>query len=328
MTLVATTLETALHRPAHNLGAVAVSDGLRASFVLGLQRVLPGARFSLASAVLRSLRMRKDDDEVELLRLAAQAADRVVASMAAGPARRPHRGRRRARGPRPAGGRGPRARRVLDRRLRAQQRVAAPSARRPRDPGRRADRDRHRRHDRRVRQRHHAHGLGDRRRPGARPGRGVPAPVRACSRTPRPRRPAPCARASPCEQVDAVAREHHRRRRVRPAVHPPDGPRDRPRGATRSRTSSPATRSRWRRASRSAWSPASTSRAGTGRGSRTSSSAARRARSCSTSRPGTCWSSPAEPEPGLARPATGDGGARAGYHPPIGRTPGRTESPT
>jgi Xaa-Pro aminopeptidase len=84
MSLVATTLEVALHRPAHHLGAVAVSDGLRASFVLGLQRVLPGARFSLASAVLRTLRMRKDAAEVELLRLAAHAADRVIASIAAG----------------------------------------------------------------------------------------------------------------------------------------------------------------------------------------------------------------------------------------------------
>ena len=85
MALVAMTLETALHRPAHNLAAVAVSDGLRAAFVLGLQRVLPGARFSLASAVLRALRMRKDADEVELLRLAAHAADRVIDAMAAGP---------------------------------------------------------------------------------------------------------------------------------------------------------------------------------------------------------------------------------------------------
>jgi Xaa-Pro aminopeptidase len=65
--------------------AIAVSDALRAAFVLGLQRVLPGARFSLASAVLRELRMRKDADEVDLLRAAARAADRVVEAMAAGP---------------------------------------------------------------------------------------------------------------------------------------------------------------------------------------------------------------------------------------------------
>ena len=82
MTLVASVLTKALGRePA----AVAVSDGLRAAFVLGLQGELPGARFSLASAVLRSVRMRKDDDEVALLRAAAQAADRVVAAIVAGP---------------------------------------------------------------------------------------------------------------------------------------------------------------------------------------------------------------------------------------------------
>ena len=84
MLLVAATLEAALGRPAAELGAVAVSDGLRAAFVLGLQRVLPGARFSLASAVLRPIRMRKDADEVALLRTAAQAADRVVAAITAG----------------------------------------------------------------------------------------------------------------------------------------------------------------------------------------------------------------------------------------------------
>ena len=84
MVLVAARLEAALGRPAPGIGAVAVSDGLRAAFVLGLQRVLPAARFSLASAVLRTLRMRKDPDEIALLRAAAQAADRVVAAIAAG----------------------------------------------------------------------------------------------------------------------------------------------------------------------------------------------------------------------------------------------------
>jgi len=85
MRLVASTLAAASARPASAIGAVAVSDGLRAAFVLGLQRVLPGARFSLASAVLRGLRMRKDPDEIALLRAAAQAADRVVAQVASGP---------------------------------------------------------------------------------------------------------------------------------------------------------------------------------------------------------------------------------------------------
>jgi Xaa-Pro aminopeptidase len=84
MTLVAASLSAALGRDPGTIGSVAVSDGLRAAFVLGLQRVLPGARFSLTSAVLRRIRMRKDPDEVALLRRAAQAADRVVMAIAAG----------------------------------------------------------------------------------------------------------------------------------------------------------------------------------------------------------------------------------------------------
>jgi Xaa-Pro aminopeptidase len=84
MALVAARLGAAPGRGGVGTGAVAVSDGLRAAFVLGLQRVLPGARFSLASAVLRTLRMRKDAEEVALLRAAARAADRVVAAIAAG----------------------------------------------------------------------------------------------------------------------------------------------------------------------------------------------------------------------------------------------------
>jgi Xaa-Pro aminopeptidase len=85
MLLVASLLEAAVDRPAGDIGAVAVSDGMRAAFVLGLQRVLPAARFTVASAVLRTLRMRKDPDEVALLRAAAHAADRVVAAIADGP---------------------------------------------------------------------------------------------------------------------------------------------------------------------------------------------------------------------------------------------------
>jgi Xaa-Pro aminopeptidase len=85
MALVASLVATAAGGPASSVRAVAVSDGLRAAFLLGLQGVLPGARFSLVSSVLRGLRMHKDEDEVALLRTAAQAADRVVDAIANGP---------------------------------------------------------------------------------------------------------------------------------------------------------------------------------------------------------------------------------------------------
>jgi Xaa-Pro aminopeptidase len=64
---------------------VGVSDRLWASHLLRLQAALPGVAFESATAVLRDLRMVKDPDEIELLRLAAHAADRVIAQIAAGP---------------------------------------------------------------------------------------------------------------------------------------------------------------------------------------------------------------------------------------------------
>ena len=65
--------------------AVAVSDTLWASHLLRLQGVLGStARITVASTVLRELRMIKDADEIALLTLAAHAADRVVAQIAAG----------------------------------------------------------------------------------------------------------------------------------------------------------------------------------------------------------------------------------------------------
>jgi Xaa-Pro aminopeptidase len=84
MALVASRLAAATRGNPAEVAAVAVSDGLRAAFVLGLQRVLPSARFSLTSAVLRALRMRKDPDEIALLRAAGAAADRVVLQIAGG----------------------------------------------------------------------------------------------------------------------------------------------------------------------------------------------------------------------------------------------------
>jgi Xaa-Pro aminopeptidase len=61
-----------------------VSDRLSAYHLLQLQRALPGAGFESATRALRTLRITKDSDEIALLRLAAQAADRVVAQIAGG----------------------------------------------------------------------------------------------------------------------------------------------------------------------------------------------------------------------------------------------------
>lgn len=73
-----------LGRPAGDLRRVAVNDRLWAGFLLRLQATLPGAAFELASTVTRQLRMAKDDDEVALLRLAAEAADRVIGQVSRG----------------------------------------------------------------------------------------------------------------------------------------------------------------------------------------------------------------------------------------------------
>ena len=62
---------------------VAVSDRLWAGHVLRLQELLPGG-FVVGSTVMRQLRIVKDPAEVELLRMAALAADRVVDQVAAG----------------------------------------------------------------------------------------------------------------------------------------------------------------------------------------------------------------------------------------------------
>ena len=70
--------------------SIAVSDTLWASHLLGIQGAVDrdtrfrSADIRVASTVLRELRMVKDADEIQLLRLAAHAADRVVAQIAAG----------------------------------------------------------------------------------------------------------------------------------------------------------------------------------------------------------------------------------------------------
>ncbi len=58
--------------------AIAVGAQTWARFLISLQAAAPTARFTDATAVMRPLRIIKDDDEIELLRRAGAAADRVV----------------------------------------------------------------------------------------------------------------------------------------------------------------------------------------------------------------------------------------------------------
>lgn len=61
-----------------------VDPGLPARHLLSLERALPDRAFGLATEVTGELRMVKSAGEIELLRRAALAADRVVAQIAAG----------------------------------------------------------------------------------------------------------------------------------------------------------------------------------------------------------------------------------------------------
>jgi Xaa-Pro aminopeptidase len=79
--LVAALARAAAGSPAR----VGVSDRLWSLHLLRLQEALPGTAFASATTALRTLRMTKDPDEARLLRLAAEAADRVVDQIAAGP---------------------------------------------------------------------------------------------------------------------------------------------------------------------------------------------------------------------------------------------------
>jgi Xaa-Pro aminopeptidase len=65
-------------------GRILVSDRLWASHLLRLQAAMPGARFEPASTILRELRMFKDETEIDGLRRAARAADRVIDQIAHG----------------------------------------------------------------------------------------------------------------------------------------------------------------------------------------------------------------------------------------------------
>ena len=64
--------------------AVAIGDRTWARFVIDLQRALPSTRFSRGSDVMGPLRARKDAAEIEALRRAGAAADRVAAELQAG----------------------------------------------------------------------------------------------------------------------------------------------------------------------------------------------------------------------------------------------------
>jgi Xaa-Pro aminopeptidase len=82
--LVGRLVAAAVGRPLDGLRRLAVSERLWAMHVLRLQDRIPSARLEGAGAVLGALRMIKDADEIELLRLAAAAADRVVGQITAG----------------------------------------------------------------------------------------------------------------------------------------------------------------------------------------------------------------------------------------------------
>ena len=79
--LVAGLVEAARGRAS---ATIAVSDRLWAMHVLRLQAEIPGMHWTSATGVLRGLRTVKDADEIELLRLAGAAADRVVDQIASG----------------------------------------------------------------------------------------------------------------------------------------------------------------------------------------------------------------------------------------------------
>lgn len=62
-------------------GTAAIGAQTWALFLVRLQQALPGVTFSDATAVMSALRIVKDDGEIELLRRAGAAVDRVVARL-------------------------------------------------------------------------------------------------------------------------------------------------------------------------------------------------------------------------------------------------------
>jgi Xaa-Pro aminopeptidase len=61
---------------------VAVGDHTWSTFLLALQSSIPGAEWGVASDMTRQLRIRKDAAEIEMMRSAAEAADRALARAA------------------------------------------------------------------------------------------------------------------------------------------------------------------------------------------------------------------------------------------------------
>ncbi len=82
--LLVARLGAELALPTTGIRRVAVSDRTWAIFVLRLQAALPSAIFEVASTITRQLRMAKDAEEIALLRLAAEAADRVIGQVSHG----------------------------------------------------------------------------------------------------------------------------------------------------------------------------------------------------------------------------------------------------
>jgi Xaa-Pro aminopeptidase len=70
---------------AQTAAPIGVSDRMWSMHLLRLQAALPGRRFESASVVMRELRQVKDADETRLLTMAANAADRTMDAVSAGP---------------------------------------------------------------------------------------------------------------------------------------------------------------------------------------------------------------------------------------------------
>ena len=59
---------------------IAVDDDMPARFLLGLQEILPSAKFARASALLGAARLVKDSEEIAALSQAAEITDNAIAA--------------------------------------------------------------------------------------------------------------------------------------------------------------------------------------------------------------------------------------------------------